>query len=110
MEYILEGKVARPAPSREEWGKWMQNADRRVGLDSVGDYRVSTVFLGLDHAFGNATPQLFETMVFKGGSYAELYCCRYPTWEDAEEGHAEAVAGLRAGTLELYEEVDEEDE
>ena len=75
-------------------------AARQVGLDSVGDYRVSTVFLGLDHGFGGAR-LWFETMVFKGDSYADRYCDRYETAEQAKAGHLDTVNKLLAGTLEL---------
>ena len=51
---------------------------------------VSTVFLGLDHAFDGGTPLLFETMIF-GGEHDE-YQERYATWDEAEAGHL--VAGM----------------
>jgi hypothetical protein len=68
----------------------MESADRHVGEDFVNGYRVSTVFLGLDHGF-DSDIQLFETMVFPEDSYAEVYCARYATWEEAEDGHRNAV-------------------
>jgi hypothetical protein len=45
---------------------------------------VSTVFLGIDHGFGD-DPILFETMVF-GGEYDGIQK-RYSTWDEAVEGH-----------------------
>ena len=51
--------------SRAEWNEQFQQMDaRRVGYheSSIGD--LSTVFLGLDHAFGGPRPLLFETMFF----------------------------------------------
>ena len=50
---------------------------------------VSTVFLTIDHGWGNGPPVLFETMVFGGkhGDYQE----RYVTWYEAEQGHRRAV-------------------
>jgi hypothetical protein len=59
---------------------------------------VSTVFLGIDHNFGNGPPLLFETMVF-GGEY-DGYCKRYSTWEEAEGGHKTACA-LAFGQLKV---------
>jgi hypothetical protein len=55
---------------------------------------VSTVFLGLDHSFGEGPPQLFETMIF-GGEHDE-YQERYSTWDEAEAGHKKAckLAGI----------------
>jgi hypothetical protein len=60
---------------------------------------VSTVFLGLDHGWGeSAAPILFESMAFaipgqqEAGSMAECHCDRYCTWAEAEAGHARMVA------------------
>jgi len=65
---------------------------RRVAEDDLPDYRVSTVFLGLDHNFENSGPPLvFETMVFPSGEWSEVYCERYSTWDQAEVGHKKAV-------------------
>lgn len=51
---------------------------------------VSTVFLGLDHSFGEGPPVLFETMVFGGKHNEEQW--RYCTWDQAEVGHRQVVA------------------
>jgi hypothetical protein len=51
---------------------------------------VSTVFLGLDHAWGKGPPMLFETMIF-GGEH-DQYQERCSTWEQAEEMHRRACA------------------
>jgi hypothetical protein len=52
---------------------------------------VSTVFLGLDHRWGKQGPPiLFETMIF--GGVEDQYQERYATWDEAEAGHAKAVA------------------
>lgn len=50
------------------WGKWLQNAKNKVvKKEDIGDSKVSTVFLGLDHSFGESSePVLWETMVFGG--------------------------------------------
>jgi hypothetical protein len=42
---------------------------RRVKLDIIilkdeNEVKISTVFLGVDHAFGDGPPMLFETMIF----------------------------------------------
>ncbi len=57
----------------------------RIEQETHGDANVSTVFLGLDHAFGGGPPMLFETMIF-GGDHDE-YCERYATVEEARAGH-----------------------
>ena len=51
--------------------------------------RVCTVFLGIDVAFGDGEPILFETMVLGGAHDRELY--RYCTWQEAEDGHTGVV-------------------
>ena len=84
-KYILEGHDAKPCDDLLAWGQWMQEADRKVCRDQVGEYDVSTVFLGLDHNYGgNGPPLIFETMVFGDD---ELDVERYATWNEAERGH-----------------------
>lgn len=85
---LLPDKTVRPAVE----GEWSQPIEeRRVGRDKAGDYTVSTVFLGLDHQFGDGPPLLFETMVFGGDSEE---CERYTTYEEAVAGHRRWVKRL----------------
>jgi hypothetical protein len=68
----------------------------RIGLDQVGDAKVSTVWLGLNHEYLPGRPPLiFETMIF-GGEHGG-YCARYSTEAAAVAGHAAVVAALTAG-------------
>lgn len=60
-----------------------------IARDTVGDAVVSTVFLGLDHQFGDGPPLVFETMIFGGEHDQEQW--RYSTIEEAREGHDRAV-------------------
>lgn len=76
------------------WADWMQDHPRHVAQDQIGDARVSTVFLGLNHAVGNVEPLLFETMIF-GGEH-DQYQARYSRRADAIVGHAIAVAMVRS--------------
>jgi hypothetical protein len=73
------------------WCRWFEaNSEaRRVGLDERDDVMVSTVFIGLDHAFVPGPPVLWETMIF-GGEH-DGYQERYTSRESAERGHAKAV-------------------
>lgn len=91
-KYILDGKTPVRANDLTQWASWYEKADevRRVAWTTIGDTDVSTVFLGLDHSFGDGPPLLFETMIF---NHPELedYQERYTTWEEAEAGHARAV-------------------
>lgn len=79
-----------------KWAKWFEESidQRIVAKTYIGDVRISTVFMGLDHAFGEGKPMWFETMIF-GDKTFEDYQERYSTWEEAEVGHAIAVEGVR---------------
>ena len=94
--YILLGKLAIPEPDSLKWAKWFETADRMVAKTDVGGLCISTVFLGLDHSFGDGLPVLFETMVFRRGNWLDRECHRYGSWDEAEKGHNEVVARLRA--------------
>lgn len=83
--YILKGHETVSCPDLLKWGKWLETVDRHVADTKHGDVRVSTVFLGLDHAFGGGSPILFETIVFDGSGDDQME--RYHTWDEAEEGH-----------------------
>ena len=86
-KFILDGHEAKPANTME-WAQWFETADRNVRSTILGEARVSTVFLGLDHSFGDGPPLLFETMIF-GGSHDE-YQDRCSTWDEAEAMHIRA--------------------
>lgn len=95
-KYILDGnKVPVPCNDLMEWAKWFETADRHVAQEMVGDVRVSTVFLGINHAWGNGAPLLFETMIFGGPHDQHQARCTF--WDEAEKQHAEAVAMARSG-------------
>jgi len=94
-KYILDDKGE---PHKEKnlmkWAKWYENSGqaRIVAKTCVGNAEVSTVFLSLDHSFGNGPPMLYETMIFNSednefGSYLE----RYSTRAEAEAGHTRIV-------------------
>lgn len=95
-QYILKGREAVPCDDLLEWGKWFENREaRKIAADTVDDVRVSTVFLGLDHAFGDGPPLLFETMVF-GGPH-DQWQDRYSTYDEAEAGHKRVLDAVREG-------------
>lgn len=75
----------------QEWAlKVSDYAYKRVGATTLPDGKwISTVWLGLDHSFGDRGPPLiFETMVFAGVADLEsLACDRYSTLEEATAGH-----------------------
>ena len=99
-----------PRPcSTLRWARWHQTANRHVAEDFLAlGFRVSTVFLALDHNFFmRGPPILFETMIFRGNpeasdkrerknAWREVYMDRYATWEEAFAGHQKAVREARA--------------
>ena len=76
------------------WGRFFEDINnRRVAEDSIDGARISTVFLGIDHNFGEGEPLLFETMIFGGKRDGEQW--RWHTWEEAERKHREIVAEIK---------------
>ena len=92
--YILEGRTPVRCDNVLEWAKWFEKAERHVAQESVGEVRISTVFLGLDHGWGEPKPVLFETIVFGGTLDQEQD--RYYTWGEAEAGHRKIVERVKA--------------
>ena len=96
----------------EEWGQLRKDrANIVVEQTQVGVFFVSTVWLGLNHSFGDEPPVIFETMVFEQGDdnwvglrtmtdrdfspWNELKVRLYSTEDDARRGHAAIVAELQ---------------
>jgi hypothetical protein len=82
-----------------EWARTFEHY-RHIGEDYLRlrghTYRVSTVWLGLDHAFWPGhRPLLFETMVFEHGLIFEDLMDRYSTKAEAERGHQRMVRQVR---------------
>ncbi len=90
QHYILDGHNVVPCDLMT-WARAFETTNRRVAKDIIGEKCISTVFLGLDHSFGDGPPLLFETMVFKGDSSEDEICERCSTWEEAEAQHARIV-------------------
>jgi len=101
-KYILRGHEPVLCNDLILWATWFEDASRIVQQDQIGDYLVSTVFLGIDHNFGltgTHRPILFESMTFvreeadkRGVSGG---CNRYCTWGEALAGHLEICERLR---------------
>lgn len=78
-----------------QWGELFQNPDYKiVKRDQIGDVKVYTVWLGMDHGFLNELPIIFETMVF-GGEF-DQYQERYATEQEALAGHKKIVGRVNA--------------
>jgi len=95
--YILnEDREAVPA-TLMEWAEMFNHPEKRIIARTEmpfihPDVRVSTVFLGLDHAYGGGEPLLFETMIF-GGEH-DQYQDRCSTFTQALEMHSAALGLL----------------
>lgn len=87
--------------SMEEGSAFCMSAEKLIKQeDTPNGLFVSTVFLGIDHAFSIREkrdvlpPLIFETMVFdhrKGESYFDIDQRRYHTYDEAVKGHIEMV-------------------
>lgn len=91
-KYILVDKNPVVCNDAMKWGMWFQNSKERIVKQTdIDGIKVSTVFLGLDHNWGDGgEPLLFETMIF-GGQH-DQFQERYSTWDEAEAGHHKACA------------------
>ena len=89
--YILDADKNAIPSTQLEWGRMFGDVEnRRVARTLYGDVVVSTVFLGLDHNWGDGPPAIFETMIF-GGAH-EDWRERTSTWQEAEETHRVACS------------------
>ena len=91
MWYRLEGTTPVPCSlsqlAESDMGKSVKQT--LIAGDKI---RISTVFLGLDHAFVGE-PMLFETLVFGGRS--DGLQARCSTWADAERMHERILSMVR---------------
>ena len=104
--YILDDDKNVIPASLMEWASFFENTDdeRIVKRTEINGFRVSTVFLGLDHGF-NGLLDIFETMVFKGKDFANVeYCERHSTWKAAEKGHERAIEWVKNRLPEIEDE------
>ena len=88
------------------WGHWFETAERHLAHDlqegpGAVKIRISTVFLGLDHNWGDGPPILWETMVF--GGILDGFQARYATKAQALAGHQEVCRQVAATLTEKVE-------
>ena len=98
-QYILD-EDGNPVPCNDpmRWARWMGAGENcRVALDKVDGVTVSTVFLGIDYAWGLGAPLFYETMIF-GLPAGDEYQRRCTTRGQALIQHREAV-GYARGVL-----------
>lgn len=99
--YILDEHNAVIETDLPTWAGWFERAENRMlaqwrtsnpsASDPGGHILVSTVFLGLDHNWGDGPPILWETMVFAPGWDFDAEQWRYASEGDARAGHAAAI-------------------
>jgi hypothetical protein len=89
--YILDENNKPVRSTIVDCGKWLEeNPERKaVKQEHIDDIFISTVFLGLDHAWDSDIPVLWETMIFRGEH--DQYMDRYTSYEEALEGHQTAL-------------------
>jgi hypothetical protein len=93
LYYILDERGEPVAAGPMTWARWYETADRRVAFDDLGERgQVSTVFLGVDHAFRDDRPVLWESMVFGGPHDQQQF--RYHSRAEALAGHAVLVEAI----------------
>lgn len=81
------------------WARQFETEDRMVASHEVNECHISTVWLGTDHNYFGGPPLVFETMVFQPKGH-DIYCERYTTWKQAEEGHQRAIQWVIDGCKE----------
>ena len=97
----LVGHDVVPVADVREWAEWFEATSkmpgpagratmRHVGDDEIAGLHVSTVFLGINHGWGEGPPLWFESMIF-GGKLDGMQQ-RYATWDQAAAGHAFVLA------------------
>ena len=75
------------------WMRYSRNQKyQRVARDTVGEYKVSTVWLGLNLNFSDGPILIFETMILSNDQDVHGRLWRYTTEAEATEGHKRAVA------------------
>jgi hypothetical protein len=102
LTYILDGQE--PVPCDDPHA--VELLLRDIGSRQVATTRIkhgkleiliSTVFLCIDHQFGEGPPHLFETMVFLDGDGG--YCERCSTWLEAQFQHDRVADMVRRGEV-----------
>ena len=94
-QYVLD-KAGNPKKCHDlfMWERSLSPAKRRVARTQRDTFMVSTVFLGIDHGWGDGPPILFETMCFGGPLDQDQN--RATTKEQAQVMHDDMVARCEA--------------
>lgn len=100
--YDMWGNEVSQAEAMVLWGKKMTDDYGRLGMDDIGPYWISTVWLATDHGYFGGPPVLWETMVFRKGSLQPLQTVRYTSAAMAVAGHDAIVNTWRAKVEETH--------
>lgn len=93
--YNLVGKEAIPVPFELMRRPNKSKGEGIIKQETVGDWWISTVFIGFEHdPYDDGPPQIFETLV-QGPDLRDNEYYYYATWAEAEEGHRLMVAEFR---------------
>lgn len=91
---IFRDRSGEPIPL-DDWLSLCADDDYRfIRQTKVGDYLVSTVWLGIDLNMPVGVPLLFETLVYRGSS--DVACYRWSSEREALAGHHELVSVISA--------------
>lgn len=98
LYYDMDGKSI----DIDQWCRSNKRHERSLGNDIIGDYRVSTVHVGLDLSiFPGLKPVIFETMIFgPKGSQLDMWIDRYTSKFSALIGHEYACRLARGEVVE----------
>lgn len=106
-KYILDDE-GNPIPCDDlyEWGRWFETAMREgrkhLKQETVGNYWISTVFLGMNHRhFSDGPPLLWETMICN--RVDDDIKSRWLDYQDRYSTKEEALAGHEAAKKWLFE-------
>lgn len=95
-----------PAERTEEWARVKREPGNNLKTSMWWQDRplmVSTVFLGIDHQFGDGPPLIWETMIFTDLGWLGNWCHRYTTKAAATNGHYLIVGCLEVMGMALTE-------
>lgn len=106
--YAVLDPQGNPIPaSLYTWGRYLQSGNNRLAVSELKGYKISTIFLGLNHQYlPDAEPLWFETMIFSPEKMTklfghkkmmlgqELWCERCSTHAQAMAQHKRAEAWL----------------
>lgn len=96
LNYILKHRRPIPCDDLIKWGKWFnQSHKRRVRSTYINNLWISTVFLGIDHQWGDGPPLLFETMLFNQHEEEPAFTARCTTWREALRQHRDVITHIK---------------